>query len=379
MGVLVAVIGFTSTFAVVLQGFRAVGASEAEAASGLMAVSIAMGLAGMWLAWRYRMPLSVAWSTPGAVLLIGSGDAVPDFASAVGAFAVCAVLLVVAGVFKPLGRAMQAIPASLANAMLAGILLSVCVAPVRALQEQFALAVPVLLTWWLAGRVQRFAAVPAAFAVLIIVIAWRVGLPDGFAAAATEALVPAPVFTLPRFDAAVLLGVALPLFVVTMASQNLPGIAVQKASGYDPAPGPLIATTGIFSLLAAPFGSHAVNLAALTAALCAGPDAHADPARRYWAAIVAGGFYVVFGLFAGLVTLIVTQVPAILIEAIAGLALLGAFSAAVAAAFQDVPRREAAAVTFVFAASGIAFLGVGGAFWGLLAGGAMALVQRKSS
>ena len=191
---------------------------------------------------------------------------------------------------------------------------------------------------------------------------------------------PRPLLSVPRFELQAIVGIGVPLFVVTMASQNVPGIAVQKANGYTPAAGPLIANTGLFSLLSAPFGALGVNLAALTAAMCAGPDAHPDPARRYWAAIVAGIAYVAIGLLVGVVALFVTLIPPILVEAIAGLALLGAFTAAAVAAFAEPAEREPAAVAFLFACSGLAFAGVGGAFWGLLVGGAMfALARYRTS
>ena len=282
-----------------------------------------------------------------------------------------------AGLFRPLGRAIEAIPSSLANAMLAGILLPICLAPVRALGGEHApLAAPLLLTWWLVGRVARLWAVPAALAVLVALVLWQIGLPDDFGVRLRESLVPRPLLSVPRFELQAIVGIGVPLFVVTMASQNVPGIAVQKANGYTPAAGPLIANTGLFSLLSAPFGALGVNLAALTAAMCAGPDAHPDPARRYWAAIVAGVAYVAIGLLVGVVALFVTLIPPILVEAIAGLALLGAFTAAAVAAFAEPAEREPAAVAFLFACSGLAFAGVGGAFWGLLAGGAMFALAR---
>ncbi|HEV7433781.1 MAG TPA: benzoate/H(+) symporter BenE family transporter, partial [Pseudorhizobium sp.] len=180
-----------------------------------------------------------------------------------------------------------------------------------------------------------------------------------------------PLFTLPA-----LISIALPLFIVTMASQNIPGIAVLKVNHYEPNPGPLFATTGVFSLLSAPFGGHAVNLAAITAAMCAGEDAHPDPARRYWAAIIGGIGYVVLGLLAGAVTAFVSLAPPILIQAVAGLALIGAFSGSAVAAFREPEAREAAAVTFLITASGVSFAGISGAFWGLVAGGLMMGLQR---
>jgi benzoate membrane transport protein len=377
MGVLVAIVGFTSSFAIVLQGLRAAGASDAQAASGLMALSIAMGISGIWLSFSRRMPISVAWSTPGAALLIASGDTLPGFAAAVGAFVVCALLLLLAGLYRPLGRAIEAIPSSLANAMLAGILLTLCLAPIRAIAFDAWLALPVILAWWSVGQFYRLFAVPAALLMLIAVVAWRIGLPSTLGEQLLASLHPRPVLTMPEFDMQAIISIAIPLFVVTMASQNVPGMAVMRANGYTPPAGPLIANTAGFSLLATFFGGHAVNLAAITAAMCAGEDSHTDPARRYWSAIIAGLSYVLFGLLAGAVAVLVTLIPSILIEAIAGLALIGAFTAAIVAAFHSPHEREAAAVTFLFAGSGLAFMGVGGAFWGLLAGGGMVLFKRR--
>ncbi|MFM8988673.1 MAG: benzoate/H(+) symporter BenE family transporter, partial [Alphaproteobacteria bacterium] len=378
-GLLASFVGFASSFAVVLQGFLAMGATPAQAASGLMAVSVAMGLCAIVLALRHRMPISVAWSTPGAALLASSAMPATGFAGAVGAFLACGALIVLAGTWKPLGRWVSAIPVSLASAMLAGVLLGLCLAPVRAVVQLPALALPIVLAWAAMLRISRLHAMPVAVAVGALLVAATTELPPGFAGT----LAPAPVATMPAFDAAALVGVALPLFVVTMASQNIPGMAVLAVNGYRPDPGPLLRMTGIFSLLAAPFGSHAVNLAAITAAICAGPDAHPDPARRWIAACVAGAGYVVLGLLAGAAAAVVSASPPILIEAVAGLALLGSFASALSAALAQPAEREAAAVTFRVAASGFARHGVSGGFWGLLAGGAMlapatqAAIQRR--
>jgi len=321
---------------------------------------------------RHRMPISVAWSTPGAALLASSAKPATGFAGAIGAFLACGALIVLAGTWKPLGRWVSAIPVSLASAMLAGVLLGLCLAPVRAVVQLPALALPIVLAWAAMLRISRLHAMPVAVAVGALLVAATTELPPGFAGT----LAPAPVATMPAFDAAALVGIALPLFVVTMASQNIPGMAVLAVNGYRPDPGPLLRMTGLFSLLAAPFGSHAVNLAAITAAICAGPDAHPDPARRWIAACVAGAGYVVLGLLAGAAAAVVSASPPILIEAVAGLALLGSFASALSAALAQPAEREAAAVTFLVAASGVALLGVSGAFWGLLAGGAMLALAR---
>jgi benzoate membrane transport protein len=371
-GVLAAVVGCASSLAVVLQGLKAVGASEAEAASGLMALSIAMGVCAICLSLRTRMPISVAWSTPGGALLATSGPLDGGFAAAVGAFLICGVLLVAAGLWKPLGRAVAAIPAALANAMLAGVLLGLCLAPVHAVAATPVLGLAIVLTWAVVGRLKRLYAVPAALLVTAVLVAATSHLAPG----ALGTLWPQPILIAPIFSVSAAVGIALPLFLVTMASQNIPGMAVLAVNGYRPEAGPLFRTTGLFSLLAAPFGGHAVNLAAITAALCAGTEAHADPTRRYWAAVVAGGAYVLFGLSAGAVTAFVGAAPPVLIEAVAGLALLGAFGSALLAATAEAADREAAVVTFLVAASGISLLGIGGAFWGLVAGGAVLALTR---
>jgi benzoate membrane transport protein len=284
---------------------------------------------------------------------------------------VSAVLIIAAGLFRPLNRAVSAIPAALANAMLAGVLLSLCLAPVKAIAFNPWLGMPIVVAFFLAGAVNRLFAVPMALIAFVLVITFGVPIAPDALAHVGDSLAPTPVLVMPQFSAAALISIALPLFIITMASQNIPGITVLRVNGYEPAPGPLFTVTGIFSLLAAPFGGHAVNLAAITAAMCAGEDAHRDRRRRYWAAIIGGVGYVVLGLLAGAVTAAVALAPAILIEAVAGLALIGAFSASAMAAFKEPESREAAAVTFIVTASGIAFGGVSGAFWGLLAGGAV--------
>ncbi len=369
-GLLAAFVGFASSFAVVLQGLTAVGATPAQAASGLMALSIAMGLCGMLLSIRRRMPITVAWSTPGAALLAGSALPEGGFPVAVGAFLAAAGLVLLAGLWRPLGRAVARIPPPIANAMLAGVLFGLCLAPVRAVQEFPALALPVVLVWLVVGRVQKLLAVPAAVLVTVGLLWWTAPALGDFS------LAPTPILVLPAFDATAMVGLALPLFLVAMASQNIPGMAVLNANGFRPEPGPLFTTTALFSLAAAPLGGHGVNLAAITAALCAGDTAHQDRSRRWWAAVVAGAGYVAFGLMAGGAAGLVAAAPPLLIQAVAGLALLGSFGGAVVAGLADPQDREAAVVTFLVTASGLTLFGIGGAFWGLLAGGAVMALAR---
>ncbi|NEJ73316.1 benzoate/H(+) symporter BenE family transporter [Rhizobium phaseoli] len=379
MGLLTAFVGSASSFAVVLHGLEAVGATDAQAASGLMALSISMGVCAIVLCAVTRLPISIAWSTPGAALLASTGAIEGGFNAAVGAFLICAALIVVAGLFKPLGRAVAAIPAPLANAMLSGVLIGLCFAPVKAIGFNPLLGLPIVIAWIVVGAFKRLWAVPAALAAFVLVLVFGVDIPDGALSSLERSLVPTAEIVWPVFNLAGLVSIALPLFIVTMASQNIPGIAVLKVNHYDPKPGPLFAVTGFFSLLSAPFGGHAVNLAAITAAMCAGQDAHADPKRRYWAALIAGVGYIILGLLAGAVTAFVALAPPVLIQAVAGLALVGAFSSSAMSAFQAPESREAAAITFLVTASGVSFGGISGAFWGLIAGGLMLALAKLVS
>ncbi len=371
-GVLSAVVGFSSSFAVVLKGLTASGASTAQAASGLMVLSIGMGVCAIWLSLRSRLPIGVAWSTPGAALLVSTGMVEGGFGGAVAAFLVAACLIVVSGLIRPLGRAVAAIPAPLASAMLAGVLFGLCLAPVKAVGQMPWQALLIIGTWALVGLWRKLLATPVAVLVTALVIA----LTSQTSGIDWQQAMPMPMLVMPVFSLSAIVSIALPLFLVTMASQNLPGMAVLNANGYRPDPAPLLRTTGLFAVLAAPFGGNGVNLSAITAALCANPDAHPDPARRYWASVTAGALYVIFGLLAGAATAFASAAPPVLIEAVAGLALLGTLSASLHGALSAVETREPAIVTFVVTASGLGLFGIGAAFWGLLAGGALYALQR---
>jgi benzoate membrane transport protein len=366
-GVLAAFVGFAGSFAIVVQGLYGVGASGPEAASGLMALSVAMGLCGIFLSLKTRMPISVAWSTPGAAFLATLEPIEGGFSVAVGAFLVTAVLIILAGLWKPLGRAVSAIPKPLASAMLAGVLLPLCLAPFEAIVEFPYVGLPILVVWAVVAKINRLFAVPAAVfvaAVLIVTV-------FDFDAAAMGALWSSPVVVMPRFTAAGIVGIALPLFIITMAGQNITGIAVLGSFGFKPDAGAMFGWTGLFSLASAPFGGHAVNLAAITTAICAGEEAHPDPNKRYWAAVVGGATYIMFGLTAGAAIAFISLSPPILIAAVAGLALFGALSASLISAMTSERDREAALITFLVTASGMTFFGISGVFWGLLAGGAV--------
>ena len=381
-GILAAFVGFASSFAIVVQGLYGVGATAGEAASGLMALSVSMGLCGIFLAFRTGMPVSAAWSTPGAAFLATLTPLEGGFSVAIGAFIVTAALIIVTGLCRPVGRAISAIPNPLANAMLAGVLLPLCLAPFEAVVQFPALGLPVVLVWAVVARLNRLFAVPAAVFVAAVLIATRFHFDTsgfdttgfdttGVDTAGLEFLWPAPVLVAPKFTAEGVVGIALPLFVITMASQNITGMAVLRSFGYQPNSGAMFGWTGLFSLASAPFGGHAVNLAAITTAICAGDQAHPDPKKRYWATVVSGVVYIVFGLTAGATVAFLSLSPPILVAAVAGLALFGALAASLVSALSAEADREAALITFLVTASGITLFGVSGVFWGLLAGGAV--------
>ena len=373
-GLIAAFVGFASSFAVVLKGLTAVGATDVQAASGLMALSVAMGIAGVVLGIGSRMPVFVAWSTPGAALLAATGSTPGGFPAAVGAFVVVGILLIAAGLIRPFGRLIAAIPDPLANAMLAGVLFGLCLKPIAALIDAPIGATLIVLSWLVVSRWKRLYATPIAALVAGLVIAAS-GRTVGFD---LQTITPRPEFVAPTFSLQAIMGIALPLFIVTMASQNLPGLAVLGAYGFRPDPGRLVWMTGAFSLASAPFGGHAVNLSSIVAALCASPDASPDPGKRWIAAATAGAASIVFGLFAGAVTAFASGAP-ILVEAVAGLALLNPFGSALHNALADTKGREAALVAFLVTASGVTIYGIGGAFWGLVAGGAVMALTRAGA
>lgn len=369
-GLVVAIVGFFSSFPIVLQGLDAMGASPEEAASGLMTAAIAMGLAAIALSLRYKLPISVAWSTPGVALLAVSATPVEGFSGAIGAFLCAGALTVVAGLWKPLGRLAAAIPTTLAQAMLAGVLMPLCILPFKAAVEIPWQALPVILTWFIAGRFNRLFAVPAAvIAAAIIVI-----LNAGDTTIMPERLIAAPIWAMPTFSLASAIGIGMPLFIVTMATQNIPGIAVMRSFGFSPVPGKLFSAVGGASLLSAPFGAPATCLAAITAAMCSNQDSHPDPALRYWSAIMGGVFYCLFGIFAVAITGFAAHAGPLLMGTLAGVALIGVLANAIHAALEVVAEREAAILTFAITASGITVFGLGAAVWGLLAGGIAYLV-----
>ncbi|QKE63386.1 benzoate/H(+) symporter BenE family transporter [Aquipseudomonas campi] len=360
--------GYTSSLVLMFQAGQAAGLSTAQISSWLWALSIGMAICTIGLSLRYRAPIVVAWSTPGAALLITSLPGV-TYPEAIGAFVVCALLLSLLGLSGTFERVMRHLPASLAAALLAGILFRIGSEIFIAAQSNTLLVLAMFFTFLLGKRLLPRYAVPAALLVGASV-AGVLGLLDF---SQFEWQVAVPVWTTPSFSFSAVISIGIPLFVVAMASQNIPGIAVLRADGYDVPPSPLISTTGIASLLLAPFGSHGINLAAISAAICTGAEAHEDRHKRYTAALWCGVFYGIAGIFAATLAALFAALPTALVLSIAALALLGSIGNGLAQAMQNPGERDAALITFMVTASGMTLLGIGSAFWGLI-GGALTLL-----
>ncbi|RAH37000.1 benzoate/H(+) symporter BenE family transporter [Halomonas sp. SL1] len=362
-GFIAVLIGYSSSAAIIVQAAEAAGASQAEIGSWLWALGIGSGVTTLVFSLRYRMPLLTAWSTPGAALLATSLPGLP-MSEAIGAFLFSSLLITLCGVTGLFERLMHRLPRALASAMLAGVLLRFGLDLVMTVEHRLVLPLAMGLTYLVAKRLWPRYAIPLVLAVGGLV-AQAQGLLD--LGAITPALA-VPAYTAPSFDLGTLIGVGIPLFVVTMASQNLPGVAALRAAGYQPPISPLVGGTGLAGLALAHFGGFALNLAAISAAVCQGPEAHHDPRRRYAAGVAAGGFYLLLGLFGATVSSLFAALPGELVVAIAGLALLPTLGASLADALGDVSQRDAALLTFLVTASGIAPGGIGSAFWGLVAG-----------
>lgn len=364
-GFVAVLVGFTSSVAIVFQAARAFGATPEVVSSWMWALGLGMGLCtalpSLWL----RKPVMVAWSTPGAAVLAVAGTAGGyGMGEAVGAFLACGGLIVLCGVTGWFERVMDRIPQALAQALLAGVLARFALQAFTAAQTALGLVLLMLGTYLLGRRVwPRYAVV----ATLGAAGAW-ITATQGWSSEVMQWRMAVPVWTSPEFSLSALVSLALPLFVVTMASQNLPGVAAIRSAGYTMPLSHLITLTGVAVLLLAPFGGFALCLSAITAAICMGREAHEDPQRRYTAAVCCGALYVLVGLFGATVTHMLTAFPAELIATIAGLALLGTIGAGLADALRDPERREAALLTFLVTLSGVTMADIGSAFWGLVAG-----------
>ena len=362
-GFLAVLIGYTSSVVIVFQAATAAGADQALINSWLLSLGLGMGLTCIGLSYFYKTPILTAWSTPGAALLATSLVGV-SMSDAVGAFLFSAVLITLSGLSGSFERLSKIVSPAIAGAMLAGILVQFCLEIFTYLQQEFLLVISMCITFLIGKRWFSLYAVPLALIVGIL-ISWKLNL---FADTKIELELAKFVFTMPSFSLSSLISIGIPLFVVTMTSQNMPGIAVLKAAKYDPPVSPLITATGVTTLALAPFGGYAFNLAAITAAICMGEDAGKDRDKRYLAGISAGVFYLIAAVFGATVVALFTISPKALILPLAGLALLGTLGNSLAQALEKPSEREAALITFLITSSGMVFYGVGSAFWGLLAG-----------
>ena len=382
-GFVAVLVGFTSSVAIVFQAAQAFKAGPELITSWMWALGLGMGLCTLLPSLWLRMPVMVAWSTPGAAVLATAG-LVGGFsmAEAVGAFIVCALLITLCGVTGWFERVMNRLPMAIASALLAGVLTRFGLQAFTAAQSNLPLVLIMLATYLLGKRLAARYAVPLTLLVAVLFVAAT----SGFSSAGIALGWARPVFTAPVFTIGAAVSLALPLFVVTMASQNLPGVAVIRATGYGGAAdggqgagipvSKIITLTGLATLLLAPFGAFALNFSAITAAICMGSEAHPDPERRYTAAVSCGAIYVLIGLFGAAITGVLTAFPKELIAAIAGLALLGTIGGALSTAIRDDLHREAAIITFLVTLSGVVIAGVGSAFWGVLAGALALFVQQ---
>jgi len=371
-GFVAVLVGFTSSVAIVFQAALAFGATPQQVTSWIWALCLGMGLCSAVPSLVLRKPVMVAWSTPGAAVLATAGAAGGfDMAHATGAFIACGALIVLFGVTGWFEKLMERIPLALASGLLAGVLARFGMQAFTAAQTALPLVLLMLASYLLARRLAPRYAVVLTLAAGVV----HAAATGQMRASQVRLELAAPVFTLPQFSLAAFMSLALPLFIVTMASQNLPGVAAIRAAGYQLPLSRILTATGAATLLLAPFGAFALNLSAITAAICMGREAHEDPARRYTAAVSCGLLYLLVGVFAAAVTGLLLAFPRELVAAIAGLALLGTIGSGLAAALQAEAHREAALITFLVTLSGVSLAGIGSAFWGVAAGALALAVQ----
>ena len=355
--------GYTSSLVLIFQAGQAAGLSSGQISSWIWALSIGMAVTCIGLSLRYRAPVMIAWSTPGAALLITSLPGVP-YSEAIGAYILASGLIVLIGLTGTFDRIMRRIPGSLAAALLAGVLFKIGLEICVAAEQQPLLVVAMLLAYLFGKRLLPRYAVLAAL-IVGCVLAGLFGLLnfEHF-----ELRVAVPKWTTPSFSFAAAISIGIPLFIVAMASQNLPGMAVLRANGYQVPASPLLNATGLASMLLAPFGSHGIHMAAISAAICAGPEAHEDPQKRYTAAVWCGVFYGIAGIFGATLAALFGALPKALILSIAALALFASIIGGLTQAMSEAKEREAALITFLVTASGMTLFSVGSAFWGIVAG-----------
>jgi len=358
-------VGFVASFAVVLAGLFQVGATPSQAASGLLALSVCVGVCTMILSWRHRMPISVAWSTPGAAMLASLAPGAFTFSQAIGAFIVSGVLIVLTGLLPGLHRLLTKIPVPIAQGMLAGVLVPLCIKPFTSLGTITVPALGILLVFLIGLRILPKFAVALSMLASVGFGVWHIGANQAWN---QLQVFPQLEFVAPEFSIQAIVSISVPLFIVTMASQNIPGVAVLNSFGFQLPWRPAMVMTGVGSGIGALFGGHAINLAAITAALAAGEDAGANPKLRWRAAVSSGGFYLVFAVFSALIVSVANSSPEGLFQAAAGLALLATLASSLLGAMGDATWRLSALVTVLVAAGNLTLFGIGGAFWALVAG-----------
>ncbi|GHC31613.1 benzoate membrane transport protein [Gemmobacter caeni] len=365
-----ALVGYGSTIALVLAAAAALGATPAQTASWVLAICIGKAVGSAWLSWSNRIPVVLAWSTPGAALIAATEGI--GMAQAAGAFVLAGLLVLATGLIQPLGRLAQRIPDGIAGGMLAGVLLPFCMKLPAAAQAVPVLVLPVIAVFALV-RLRN----PALAVLVALILGIGAAFISGIASLPALSLpLPSLTFIAPAFDPGTLIGLGLPLYLVTMASQNLPGFATLRAAGYEPPVRAGLVTTGGISAVIGLFGAHTISMAAITAAICLGDDVHPDRNRRWIVGLVYAGFWVLLGLLTQPILSLLSALPTELITAIVALALLGPLMGAATHAFTPPETRFAAAITLAVTASGAAVLGIGAAFWGLMAGLAFHALER---
>jgi benzoate membrane transport protein len=360
--VVAALVGFGSTIAIIIAAAQAVGADPAQTTSWVAALCLSMAATSGYLSVRYRIPVVTAWSTPGAALIAASSGI--SIEAAIGAFLLAGGLIVLAAFVKPFGRLIERIPTAIAAAMLSGVLIRFVMAVFESAQGSPGLVLPLVAVFLLVRLIN-----PAMAVLAVLFVGLAIAFGGGLAQPLPSDLsLSSLTFIAPAWEPTALIGLGLPLFLVTMASQNLPGFAVLRASGYTPPSRPILAMTGLASVVTAFFGAHTSNLAAISAAICTGPDTHPDPAKRWLVGPFYALSYLIFAAFSAALIGLIAALPPELIRTVAGLALMGAFAGALGSALSDETKRFPAVLAFAVTASGLALFGIGSAFWGLVAG-----------
>ncbi len=370
-GFVTVLVGFSSSGILIFQAAQALGATPVQTSSWLWALCLGMAVTSIGLSFRYKTPIATAWSTASAAMLISIASSL-NMAEAIGAFIISALLISVVGFTGLFERVMTRVPLSLAAAMLAGILLRFGMGAFTAINTQPTMILAMFCAYLFMRRIQPRYSVLAALVVGVVIARWQGSLHFQH----LELAMVHPVWVWPQFSVHSVIGVAIPLFMVTMASQNMAGVAAIKSFGYHAPISPIIGWTGIANLIFAPFGAFSINLAAITAAICLGREAHEDKNKRYVAAVFAGVFYLLMGVFASTMAALFAAFPQELVVALAGIALLGTIGNGLATALQHENEREAALITFLVTASGLSVWGIGSSFWGLVAGGFVLLLSR---